>query len=340
MRINRAVTVDVTETHPDYPPVTLQISLNRFWNGKPTKFSITSEKQWGQILAAVEALAPAVGWKPSAISRRLAKVSTAALPIAKGSIDLAQLIDHDVDLSGIDANDYQRFVALVRTLSVAFKKVDDGYAAAFSRVVAKLPSQRKEALQELSDLLESWSLHQLTGVTREVTSRVATISLFKQRIEDDSTYEIRGENSIHRILENAMWLLDERYWLLQSNSTLRTLIGDRVLNVNKWEASRRPDFVCGTVDKRLIIVEIKRPAHPLGIEDLNQLEDYFLIAEKLTDLGRFEGYLVGREISDDLKSRMRWRGNQFKVLLYSDLVADTERRYKEYVKFLQKGLNT
>jgi hypothetical protein len=341
-RINQAVTVDIVESHPDFPPVRLQVQLNRFWKGDATKFSITNEKQWGDILAAVEALAPAAGWKPSAVTKRLmvAPKGIGSLPSSERTVDLAQVLERDVDLSGIAPDDYQKFVALVKSLSAVFKTVDAGFAAAFSKVVAKLPSQRQQALQELSELLESWSLHQLTGVTREVTSRVATISLFKQRIEDDATYEIRGDNSIHRILENAMWLLDDRYWLLQSNSSLRTLIGDRVVKLNKGDASKRPDFVCGSVDKKLIIVEIKRPGHKLNVDDLNQLEEYFAIAEKLTDLGNYEGYLVGREISDDLRARMKFRGRGFNIQLYADLVASTERRYKDYLKFLGKAKDT
>lgn len=32
------------------------------------------------------------------------------------------------------------------------------------------------------------------------------MTVFKSRMLDDRTYEIRGHNSIHRLLEGAMWL--------------------------------------------------------------------------------------------------------------------------------------
>lgn len=80
----------------------------------------------------------------------------------------------------------------------------------------KLLKQKQRALEDLDLLLQGWSLHVITNVAQQVGSRIETIELFEKQVNDDRTYEITGDNSIHRILERAMWLVDERYWLLHS----------------------------------------------------------------------------------------------------------------------------
>ena len=37
------------------------------------------------------------------------------------------------------------------------------------------------------------------------------IERFREAITSDKTFEIRGDNSIHIILEHFMWIVDERY---------------------------------------------------------------------------------------------------------------------------------
>lgn len=199
-------------------------------------------------------------------------------------------------------------------------------------MVKQLPQQKKRALEDLNSLLASWTLHQITTVSQQVRQRLDLIELFKERVLDPRTYELQCDNSIHRILERAMWLVDERYWLMQSNATLRTLIGGEMAKKDKKQfGQKRPDFVCGTVGERLTIIEIKRPSHVLKIEDLNQLETYLTIAEQYKSFRSYEGYLVGSKKDDDLMRRLRHRSSNFKVLTYSDLIGATEERHRGYL---------
>ena len=59
----------------------------------------------------------------------------------------------------------------------------------------------------------------------------------------------------------------------------------------------RPDFVCGSVDNRLIIMELKRPSHKLVVDDLQQLETYLMVADDYSEkFTSFEAYLVGKRV--------------------------------------------
>lgn len=205
------------------------------------------------------------------------------------------------------------------------------------RVVQNLPKENKRAVEDLADLLKTWSLKQITSISTQVIDRIQTLELFKNRILDDKTYEIRGEDSIHRILERAMWIIDERYWLLHSNETLRTIVGNEIVKKNKGNEKKRPDFVCGSVGDKLIIVELKRPSHPLTVDDLNQLEMYLSIIEQHHSGKTFECYLIGKSVSVELERIKKHRASHFKVRTFADLIDDTEKRYTEYIKDLNQS---
>jgi hypothetical protein len=133
-----------------------------------------------------------------------------------------------------------------------------------------------------------------------------------------------------------MWLIDERYWLLNSNATLRKSIGDSLEKSDKKKyGKKRPDFVCGTVGDKLIILELKRPGHTLSVDDLNQLEQYLVLAEQYKNYSSCEGYLVGTKTDDELRRTKKHRSSHFNVLYYADIIDNTKKRYTEFLKTIE-----
>ena len=344
--VNRQVGIEVTTTNPEYGEVQKRITLSKWWPGGNANFHIPNVGQWGQIERIInEDLGPFLGWKTK--QELLQRVQEKQKTGRQAKRDLKQLVSDypdflkhvvaSIDAAKLGKQDMEGLVAVMGQLADAVSSANTGFRQAFLSVVRKLPKQGQRALEDLGLLLEGWSLQQVTSVAQQVRSRIETIELFKKQITDKRTYEIRGDRSIHRILERAMWLIDERYWLLQSNATLRTLIGEEMSRKDKKKyAKKRPDFACGTVGERLIIVELKRPAHALAVEDLNQLETYVTIAEQYTSTSfrSYEAYLVGNKKSEDLTRRLKHRSSSFKVRTYTDLVADTEHRYRDFLKTL------
>src|SRR5439155_17743234 len=128
---------------------------------------------------------------------------------------LARILE-GIDFKRVSAEDLPEVSRQVGAVAEALIAAERGMRLAIEAVVKKLPKQGKKATEALADLMDQLTLRQITAVTAEVQRRLETLTLFKSRILDDRTYEIRGANSIHRLLENAMWLIDERYWLMHS----------------------------------------------------------------------------------------------------------------------------
>lgn len=314
-----------------------RITLYKWWPGGNSSFNINTMEQWERMAEVIQTkLLPFLGWetKEGIVKGFISHEKTSDKQIkklARGYPELIRKVLRQIDETTWEESTYEDMAEILKEISELLSKTDSGFRQAFLEVVQHLPKQGRRAVEDLSQLLQSWSLKQITAISHQVIDRIQTLQLFKDRVLDDKTYEIRGNDSIHRILETAMWIIDERYWLLHSNETLRKIVGDEIVRANKGNESKRPDFVCGTVGDKLIIVELKRPKHSLGIEDMNQLENYLAIMEQKFTAKSFECYLIGKTISDDLKKKMKYRGSQFKVRTFADLIDDTEKRYTDYL---------
>jgi hypothetical protein len=203
-----------------------------------------------------------------------------------------------------------------------------GTLATTSALLAKLQDD-PAAARTLATLLERWSLRQIGDVASEVRRRLAAIALLERVASDEHTYELRTDHSIHRVLEQSLWLIDERYWLLTSNAQLRTLIGTKI----SAHAKLRPDFTCATSGTEGAIVELKRPSHALQVEDLNQVERYLVLAEQHAPKTRWRALLVGGRVSADLRRTSRHRPT-VEIRSFAEVAADARRRYRDYLRIV------
>lgn len=277
-RINRSFAVQVTRSHPSAESKEPRLTLYKWWPGNRATFNITRSVDWERVKDIVDTdLSPFLGWRTTQAIRKTIKEKQAESKETDALLQelaasnpriIAQLVKglESTKISDEDVGQLGESIAEIAEILVA---ADETHRLAIREIVKKLPGQGKTALHQLSDLMEDLTLGQITAVTSEVKRRAGLLELFRDRVLDERTYEITGDGSIHRLLEQAMWIVDERYWLMHSNRQLRTVVGNALAKEDKKFEKKRPDFVCGTVDKKLIVIEIKRPSHVLTVDDLN-----------------------------------------------------------------------
>lgn len=341
--INRQFGVQITSTSPEYGDVVDRITLHKWWVGGSSTFHFPNPEQWHKVVRIIEQdLFPKLGWKPlndlvdSAVNDSKSKIAE-KLNLAKLAKDYPSFIKEligAIDPDKFSKSDFSSIVETFNEIADVLSSANVGFRETFLSVIRKLPKQKKRALEDLDLLLKGWSLQVITNVAQQVKSRLDTIEIFEAQIGDHRTFEIIGDNSIHRILERAMWLVDERYWILHSNKSLRVSIGKEMSRRDKKKfGSKRPDFVCGTIGDKLIILELKRPSQTLKVEDLNQLETYLTISEKYFNFNTSRGYLVGSKISEDLRRALKYRKGM-EIIPYSNLIDDSKKRYTEFLRSL------
>jgi hypothetical protein len=187
-------------------------------------------------------------------------------------------------------------------------------------------------ITELLKLLEEYELPQLTSVTGIITDRLQKLKLLEAQIQNEKTYEIKGKNSIHNQLAEALWILDDRYWLLSSNKPLQNLLGK---TYEKKKSGKRPDFICADFEKTLVIVEIKRPSLKVERKHIDQLEEYIIMASDFQEYEEKIGYLVAKKISKELRRLLNHRP-LIKFKSYSQVIKECRTRYKQYLDAVEK----
>lgn len=208
---------------------------------------------------------------------------------------------------------------------------------AFKEVIEKISKEDARGMQDLSDLMKQWNLFQISSISNLVKSRLETIHTFEQMIHDENTYEINTDESIHRILEKSMWLINENYFLVHSNRSLRTFIGDEMKTKHSEYTRKRFDFAVVDKDNKLLILEIKRPSIELTKDEIDQLEMYLRITKqyKAKNYRSVEGFLIGNKISPEAWDIMDYRKG-INLMTYDDLLEGCRERYTEYLEVIEK----
>lgn len=343
-RVNRQFSVQVTDPHPLSESSDPVLSLYKWWPGGRRTFNIPQASQWDAVRRIIDTeLGPYLGWSTDAEAAKAGKAANSEQKQAEA--ELAALAGQDLKAVGriieslklaeVAPDELPQVGDAIADIAEVLGGIDEGRRNAIRKIIKQLPKEGEKALKELAALMDELTVGQITAVASEVKRRVGLLKLFKERCLDDRTYEIKGEGSIHRLLEQAMWIVDEHYWLMFSNSQLRTIVAKQIEKEDKKHERERPDFVCGTVDRKLLIIEIKRPSHTLTVEDYNQLVRYVVLCEKYdTDHSGIEATLVGQKRSEELIGHLKAVGGRIKVRTFTDLIGDTERRYDDYLKAL------
>jgi hypothetical protein len=278
---------------------------------------------------------PAPADEPTA--KEAAKVLT-NLPDAAQTLTKKQQADLPAQIAALVERQGPDFVfALLSSIDSSVAGGSGRIKESLKDVIAKLAKEPAKAMNELSDLMDEWNLLQVTSLLSIVKSRLETIAGFEQLIHDEKTFELKEKNSVHRTLERSMWLLNDEYWIAQSNRSLRTYIGDELVREDKAYAKKRPDFACVNSSKKVIIVEIKRPSLELGKEEIDQAELYLRIVKKYKDVGsRPTIFLIGKKKSDEATEIADMRGYP-KLFTYQEMLDNARERYQEYLRVVEGG---
>jgi predicted nucleic acid-binding Zn-ribbon protein len=311
------------------------------------KVNINSPEQWAIITDIINnQLSPIAGWK--ALEEQVKTIKEKASLEKDIDKELKELVLQRpdfvkglleaIDLKNVSEEDLPYYLHFIRIFSEKIVNAESRMKASILNIFEKLPSEAVKGIDELSELMKNWSLLQITTLTNILRNRLNAIDIFEKAIHNERTYEIKGDNSIHSIMEKSMWLIDENYWVAMSNSSMKNFIIDEYVKETKSEKRLRPDFACVTFENRLILVEIKRPLITLGKKELDQIEKYMIIADKYKGDGyrKIEGFLVGNKVSPEAKLIIK-RRTGIEIWTYQDLLEKTRFKYKEFLDALEKS---
>lgn len=154
---------------------------------------------------------------------------------------------------------------------------------------------------------------------------IQVIKEYTETVRDPHSLELKD---IHRLLENNIWLIDDRYRIYSSNISLKNIIKGEIQKKYRSKKRKRPDIICKNNFNDYIIIELKRPNHEVNFSDFTQLPEYVIIIEKHCPNSKLiVGYLIGSKFDEGTRSK-RLKGIGIHVLSYNEILTDVKSRYK------------
>ena len=134
-----------------------------------------------------------------------------------------------------------------------------------------------EHLRQLLTHLSEWKVLESRAILEIIKGRHDVIEKFHQMIVNDfpETASKNSKDNMHDLLGGYPWILNPEWQVLSEEKALSTQLREWGEQDIKEEDERlRYDFLALTDERQLVILEIKRPAYPVVLEDLQRLEKY------------------------------------------------------------------
>ncbi len=144
----------------------------------------------------------------------------------------------------------------------------DGYWA----VLNKINDASRGAVIDFADALADFGLLELSNLGVQARNRDFFLTHLQHLTEDTSTLEV----TMHRALEENLWVFGLKRALISSNATLKRMLETYLSKEYKGSrAEERPDLFLGeAMDGSYLLIEFKRPSKVIGRKEISQAEGY------------------------------------------------------------------
>ena len=149
--------------------------------------------------------------------------------------------------------------------------------------LARIAGENPAALGVISSLFGDAKIAEMASMGQTAAVRVQALENLEHAIRSTPDPD---EDEMQQILEEAPWLIDPQWTILQANRTLdnfrkafeswyaKTHGGETVTTTAVGRAGKRPDFIFVSASEAVEIVEIKKPGHKLAAAEFNRLLGY------------------------------------------------------------------
>jgi hypothetical protein len=144
-----------------------------------------------------------------------------------------------------------------------------------------------------ADSLDQFGLVELAGIAQQATRRLEFLENLQRLVENPKTLE----KDVHTALEKNLWVLGRHYSTMSSNKTLKSMIETYCQkSFSGPRSAKRPDLLLSQdYTDSYLLIEFKRPTHPISRDDIAQAEQYRDdLYPKLSPSTRMDILMVGK----------------------------------------------
>ena len=332
------VKVGYVREHPEKNQVVLEQIRIIKGTVEQKLFYIRDAKDWNDICTAIDGLWPELTSTKSGDqikeAVRHAIEDQKLLGLISKFPNLLTTLPEDVDILSMPEEHKE---ALRQLLNVSGEMA----GAAIARLAQETPTD----IAQFVEILKSFRLATVNSLVTSIATKIAFIDKFEGVVNDESSYERTGQDSVHNLLKANIWILDQNFVILHEDTTINQILSSSGRQtVNGTAGNTRPDFLCLTEqngdigNRRIIIIEIKRPGIKIGLAHVQQALGYKVIlqARSGVPIERYEVYLIGSEIDATLQQHPLTRAD-ITAWTYTDFISRARKFYKEYLDIVKEN---
>lgn len=254
------------------------------------------------------------------IKRRLADLPAGRRQLAEEAI-------HNVIYRFYGESD-ERIEAVVSVMLEAFERNE------YWVVVQKIHAAGKGEVARLSEALGEFGLVDLAVVAEQARQRLDVLDDLDRLAADPTTLEAQ----LHKAIETNLWVLGAEYALIASNKSLGGLLRAWMdKEFTGARASKRPDlFLAHQMQGKYVLIEFKRPSHPLTRDDDTQAAKYRDDLVSYVQQHPIDILLIGGR--RDPKQSALYATAGMKTVTYADLVSAARAQLRWLVNELAPGV--
>jgi len=236
---------------------------------------------WGAIIENSKAYQAVEEWVQPHLRQGLNSVYKSEMNLAKARLQkqlqqrLAALPEHRREyaknalekiMRRFYGESHERIAAVANVVLDALERDE------YWQVLLKIEKARHGDVETFAEALGRFGLVELALMAQQAANRMRFLDHLEELIRNKDTLEI----TVHKALENTLWVVGEDYSTLTSNKTLEKTIEEYLGKKFKGErAKKRPDLLLTDMSRDTqLLIEFKRPSHPLTRDDKNQAEKY------------------------------------------------------------------
>lgn len=220
-------------------------------------------------------------------------------------------------------------------------------------MLLKASDEAETPMQAIGNIMQTARIAELASFGRIVEKRIDVI----ERLRGLKDAEQTDESALQDLIEGAPWLIDSRWAPITANQSLATLREElpkyfkkKGLEISlghfeQGQKRKRPDFVLSGHDRKLQIVEIKRPNKKFDDEDMKRMLNYYHAFNDLFDdpqhsdlRGEYEDFHVtlvadGKRLSrnNDLLYDSVIKGGRLRHVSWMSFLATTAQHHKDFL---------
>jgi hypothetical protein len=182
-------------------------------------------------------------------------------------------------------------------------------------------------------LLGEWGVAQMFEMSNFIAARLEAIAELERLTTKIKSLELK---EIHPVLENNLWLVDERYELWSSNEQLQTFL-ERALKAHRTGDTERPDFIVRGQRKQYVVIELKAGNSELTNASLTQILDYISTLKRRAPQARFDGIMIGGAV-DTASPALTTGDSRVELRTYAEVLDDARYRYTTFKRSLRERI--